>query len=422
MEEPLPPDDLRCKRTDGRHWRCKRKIVDGKSFCLSHLHRSQNKRPTSIPNPNPLPDPEPVPKPRVRIRLIVKPEPQPEPKLNPLPEPEPIDEFEFNPPPEPVPVLVGTVQDDLRCSKNDGKDWRCKNQALDAQTLCEIHLIKPKVQSQRRPRPGPIITPVPENLRCTRNNGKDWRCKNKVVEGFSHCETHMKRNNNSRRKKKEKHVCAIEEDSRKEVEKTPVPVAVPVPNTPNHGNECRSKERILHEQILREDDIGSMKIKDLADKEKGSKKRKKNSNNKSTQVVFKVENEVEKEKMSQVSQVTVAVEGEKEKMSRVSEVAVTVEEELRCKRTDGRGWRCKRRVLEGKTLCEIHYEQGRLRQQRITVPDELKILRGEGSEEVEKRLKRKKEIETLENNSNKGMKRMKAELIRGFLRREIIES
>lgn len=80
--------------------------------------------------------------------------------------------------------------------------------------------------------------------------------------------------------------------------------------------------------------------------------------------------------------------------------------------------------MEGKTLCEIHYEQGRLRQMKVTVPESLKIKRGSGGggEKIEKRLKRERALEALENNSDKGMKRMKAELIRVFLRREIIES
>lgn len=52
-EQPLP-DDLRCKRTDGRDWRCKKRIVEGKSFCENHLYRGQKK-----PNPNPNPNSNP---------------------------------------------------------------------------------------------------------------------------------------------------------------------------------------------------------------------------------------------------------------------------------------------------------------------------------------------------------------------------
>ncbi|XP_022716006.1 lysine-specific demethylase JMJ25 isoform X2 [Durio zibethinus] len=51
---------------------------------------------------------------------------------------------------------------------------------------------------------------------------------------------------------------------------------------------------------------------------------------------------------------------------------------LRCKRTDGRQWRCKRRVMEGKKLCEIHHIQGRHRQKKQKVPESLKMQRKKG--------------------------------------------
>ncbi|KAJ7946891.1 lysine-specific demethylase JMJ25-like [Quillaja saponaria] len=48
---------------------------------------------------------------------------------------------------------------------------------------------------------------------------------------------------------------------------------------------------------------------------------------------------------------------------------------LRCKRTDGKQWRCGRRVMENLKLCEIHYLQGRHRQHREKVPESLKLQR-----------------------------------------------
>ncbi|KAF7803570.1 lysine-specific demethylase JMJ25-like [Senna tora] len=48
---------------------------------------------------------------------------------------------------------------------------------------------------------------------------------------------------------------------------------------------------------------------------------------------------------------------------------------LRCKRTDGRQWRCSRRVMDNVKLCEIHYLQGRHRQYREKVPESLKLQR-----------------------------------------------
>lgn len=48
---------------------------------------------------------------------------------------------------------------------------------------------------------------------------------------------------------------------------------------------------------------------------------------------------------------------------------------LRCSRTDGRQWRCKRRVMDDLKLCEIHYLQGRHRQVKEKVPESLKLRR-----------------------------------------------
>ncbi|XWS19511.1 hypothetical protein CRYUN_Cryun31cG0022400 [Craigia yunnanensis] len=54
------------------------------------------------------------------------------------------------------------------------------------------------------------------------------------------------------------------------------------------------------------------------------------------------------------------------------EEAGSLPDHLRCNRTDGRQWRCKRRVMEGKKLCEPHHIQGRNRQK---VQESLKMQR-----------------------------------------------
>nr|XP_043622981.1 lysine-specific demethylase JMJ25 [Erigeron canadensis]XP_043622982.1 lysine-specific demethylase JMJ25 [Erigeron canadensis]XP_043622983.1 lysine-specific demethylase JMJ25 [Erigeron canadensis] len=48
---------------------------------------------------------------------------------------------------------------------------------------------------------------------------------------------------------------------------------------------------------------------------------------------------------------------------------------LRCNRNDGRQWRCRRPAMEGRTLCEAHFLQGRLRQNKEPVPENLKLER-----------------------------------------------
>ncbi|KNA17598.1 hypothetical protein SOVF_078740, partial [Spinacia oleracea] len=419
-----------CKRTDGRDWRCKRRVVDGKSFCLSHIYRGQKKRtPNPTPTPTPNPNPKPKPKPRIRIRLPVKPEPvdeyvfnPPPPEPAPLPPPEPASlpppELAPPPPPElalplpselgpptlldPVNATPGPVPDHLRCNRNDGRSWRCKKQVLDGQTLCEIHFNKAKTQNLRRP------------AMRKKNKEKEEKEIVPVVKKQGNCKTKV-----------------VKSNKRKNVGGAVVTVAVPesLRCTQNDGGEWRCKSKVVEGQNLCEEHFMGIKISDVVGEEKKSKKttkttkRKKGAKNdclgrgaeEGAKVVIKVEQQDE----------VVAEEGvvvEKENSKRMAAVVEAAVEEVRCKRTDGRGWWCKRMALEGKTLCEIHHEQGRLRQMKITVPEELKLQRGDGGEKAEKKLKRKRELEILENNSDKGMKRMKAELIRVFLRREILES
>lgn len=53
----------------------------------------------------------------------------------------------------------------------------------------------------------------------------------------------------------------------------------------------------------------------------------------------------------------------------------SLSDEQRCKRSDGKKWRCRRVVMEGRTLCEAHFLQGRHRQHKEPVPDDLKLER-----------------------------------------------
>lgn len=112
---------------------------------------------------------------------------------------------------------------------------------------------------------------------------------------------------------------------------------------------------------------------------------------------------------------------------------------LRCNRTDGRQWRCKRRVMDNLKLCEIHYLQGRHRQYKEKVPESLKLqrtttkkkaamgdqsrrsvkIRAKKVEILAKLMKRKRSGESL-----RKMKRLKKgnaelELIRMVLKREV---
>lgn len=121
----------------------------------------------------------------------------------------------------------------------------------------------------------------------------------------------------------------------------------------------------------------------------------------------------------------------------------TLPDYLRCKRTDGKQWRCKRRVMDNLKLCEIHYLQGRHRQCKEKVPDSLKlqrtnrksietdsnvenvVIRAPKAATLAKLMKRKKfagasaALDGMLNRINNKKGSMQFELIRMVLRREV---
>ncbi|PWA72072.1 JmjC domain-containing protein [Artemisia annua] len=81
----------------------------------------------------------------------------------------------------------------------------------------------------------------------------------------------------------------------------------------------------------------------------------------------------------------------------------SIPDELRCRRSDGRKWRCKLRVAEGKSYCEAHLQQGKLRRRKQPVPDGLKLERSnkrikKQSSNMNELLKIKEEIEDGDDN------------------------
>ncbi|GJZ75147.1 lysine-specific demethylase JMJ25-like protein [Tanacetum coccineum] len=83
---------------------------------------------------------------------------------------------------------------------------------------------------------------------------------------------------------------------------------------------------------------------------------------------------------------------------------VSIPNELRCKRSDGRKWRCKLRASEGRGYCEAHLQQGKLRSRKQPVPDGLKLkitnkrIKKESSN-INEILKVKEEIEDGDDNN-----------------------
>lgn len=49
----MDPEPGRCRRTDGKKWRCSRDVVTGHKYCERHMHRGRNRsrKPVEIPTP-----------------------------------------------------------------------------------------------------------------------------------------------------------------------------------------------------------------------------------------------------------------------------------------------------------------------------------------------------------------------------------
>ncbi|KAK4281622.1 hypothetical protein QN277_013092 [Acacia crassicarpa] len=50
---PMDPEPGRCRRTDGKKWRCSRDVVAGQKYCERHVHRGRNRsrKPVEVPTP-----------------------------------------------------------------------------------------------------------------------------------------------------------------------------------------------------------------------------------------------------------------------------------------------------------------------------------------------------------------------------------
>ncbi|KAM7531621.1 hypothetical protein LguiB_035031 [Lonicera macranthoides] len=57
----MDPEPGRCRRTDGKKWRCSRDVVSGHKYCERHVHRGRNRsrKPVEIPTLPPPPPPPP---------------------------------------------------------------------------------------------------------------------------------------------------------------------------------------------------------------------------------------------------------------------------------------------------------------------------------------------------------------------------
>lgn len=47
----MDPEPGRCRRTDGKKWRCARDVVAGQKYCERHMHRGKNRSRKPVETP-----------------------------------------------------------------------------------------------------------------------------------------------------------------------------------------------------------------------------------------------------------------------------------------------------------------------------------------------------------------------------------
>ncbi|XP_010277904.1 PREDICTED: lysine-specific demethylase JMJ25-like [Nelumbo nucifera] len=183
------PDYLRCTRSDGRQWRCVRRVMDNKKLCERHYlqaRRRQFKR-HSVKKGKELPDylsctrSEGKKESRCARRVF---------------EDKKLCELKCFQARRRKFIRKRSMKegeqlpDYLRCTRSDGKDWRCFRRVMENKKLCEFHYLQARRRQFIRQQSMKEDEELPDYLRCTRSDGKEWRCERRVMENKKFCELH----------------------------------------------------------------------------------------------------------------------------------------------------------------------------------------------------------------------------------------
>ncbi|KAK6917445.1 WRC domain [Dillenia turbinata] len=355
-QEDLPvPDHLRCRRTDGRQWRCKRRVLESKTLCEVHFQRGQKRRPR-LKEDFPLPVPE-----------------------------------------------------NLRCGMTDGDQWRCKRRVLDNEKHCEVHFHRTRRKQEKLARFYAESQSIGQEEKvCEPQNLVSRQCQDKQskfssdsvsFEENEECEVENLENIKSHYEEEKKRcevedlvVCVCETKRtkyfRKDTSSAEDVVECEVQNL--EKNEFAARIQSIDE----DDEV--CEVENVIDRQCRFKRTKflgENTSSDENDVILVGEEEDVKElklenpmlqkcwfKRSKFSRENADfqenVDGKTHKFQskrpnfsrknknfqRNGVVYINEEpvpENLRCSKTDGRKWRCSRRVVENKKLCEFHHTQSR---------------------------------------------------------------
>ncbi|XP_078157006.1 lysine-specific demethylase JMJ28-like isoform X2 [Carex rostrata] len=213
-DDPPPPDDLRCRRSDGRDWRCPQPSLPGLSLCIYH-HRRSYKNSSFSPSPGPSSDPPPETPPtsadekkpwKLRIRSSKRPaSPSDEGGAMETPKSERTDDQKSNqrrrtnpdPPPSSPPSETAngnTKMTPIVLALAHSKGRKGKKEPEEMQSEATEGRRRRGAKPSQTETPTPTPTPVPvDSERCKRSDGRGWQCKSKASPGVGYCEHHYKR-------------------------------------------------------------------------------------------------------------------------------------------------------------------------------------------------------------------------------------
>ncbi|KAL3616581.1 hypothetical protein CASFOL_039971 [Castilleja foliolosa] len=158
----MDPEADRCRRTDGKKWRCSKKAIPNEKYCEGHMHRGCNRGSRKLVEPKkiiPKPDNKTHVHSMVPISSVLG---QSQPVINEESSSENANprkiEYgtaknnhpEFGSSPKSV-LHCGAGEDYLgpknvtenvpqRCKRTDGKKWQCGQEALPDEKYCQRHM------------------------------------------------------------------------------------------------------------------------------------------------------------------------------------------------------------------------------------------------------------------------------------------
>ncbi|KAK8968659.1 Growth-regulating factor 3 [Platanthera guangdongensis] len=366
------PDNLRCRRSDGRQWRCPQPAKPGLSFCEHHYHqvrRNQESTKNANVTAEASADP-PLTKKRRREQLIIK-----DPPVAKLILAERTEEGEMETESSHVKVSMDLPSpDQLWHHQSDCLEWQCSPPALPSLRFCDPHnprfkqtneqntkvtesrpmrrqrgrrqrqnaeasAKEPAMTTQRMQGEGDMETaepagtrdlPIPDSLRCQRSDGRKWRCYQPVMPGLRFCEHHGNRNYSQATKLK---IIKPEKNS----------------HLPSDPQRFRKWPQSLRRMEGEQKEEGLIRMEQNEEPQEAVKLP-------TTSLSFCNDSQCREDDTKEY------MEGSANPKRKPSKKDLSLSDHLRCRRSDGRKWRCPQLAMPSIGFCEYHCLQMRRNQ------------------------------------------------------------